>query len=146
MKTDDFEKRLQQAAPRIIPSAWRKEILTAAELTSPSRHPSPASRHNWCLTILQRLSTLPLPRRAAWASLGATWILIVLMHLSTRATSSPNTQIVSLPSTESLQVMRREKLQLLAELNGQPIQRAKEQPKPHAIQPHSQRRTLVGTV
>lgn len=142
---DDFEQRLQQIAPRNVPSAWREKILTAAHQAQSVPRRSPASPHNWLATLIAQLATHLRPQRAAWASLGATWLLIALMNLSAR--NAPElSPVTSAPSTESLMALQRAKLQLLAELNGHPVPREADRPKPNPMRPHSQRQETIGTV
>jgi hypothetical protein len=140
MKTDDFEQRLQRVPRSEIPSAWREEILTAARHATSSVHaPRPVS-HGFLATLFGQLSALTRPRRAVWASLAATWIVIAVVNFSARDHSQVSTAQHPLPSPDALQALRQQKLYFLAELAGQSAPRETIRPKIVPVGPRSQRR------
>ena len=80
MKQDDFEKQLQQPAPRTIPATWRSEILDSARLSSSPRHLVPAPRPAWWREWLW-------PHPQAWGAVTAAWIVILVIYSDTPGTS-----------------------------------------------------------
>ena len=131
---DDFEKRLQQLAPRAIPSAWRSEILAAGSVAQAS-----GSAGGFVARIKAYLAALSSPQRAAWGSLAATWLIIAFMNLIPQENTAVINPTSSLPSSQQLQAVRREKMILLAELAGANRAREMDRPKPLPSKPHSQR-------
>ena len=142
MKNDDFEKRLQQVAPRQIPSAWREEILTAAQQTETSRHPSSVTRPGFPSTLIQQLLTLSQPHRAAWASLATLWLIIMALNFSARDNSTVATRQISPPSPEVIAAWRQQRREL-ASLTEPNQSREIKVPKPRLPQPRSSRRDEV---
>jgi hypothetical protein len=140
MKTDDFEKRLQQVAPREIPSAWRKEVLTAAQTAQSARHPANAARPSFLSTLIQQLSTWSRPQRAAWAGLATVWVAIMALNFSARDNSTVATRQISPPSPEAIAAWRQQRREL-ASLTEPNQSREIEAPKPRLPQPRSNRRT-----
>ena len=140
MKTDDFEKRLQQVAPREIPSAWREEILTAARQAETSCHPSPVIRPSFLSTLIQQLSSLSRPHRAAWAGLATVWVAIMALNFSARDNSTVATKQVAPPSPEAIAAWRQQRREL-ASFTEPNQAREIEAPKPRLPQPRSNRRT-----
>jgi hypothetical protein len=148
---DDFEKRLQQVTPREIPSAWREEILAADRAHSSRRREAqtsvPASRPGLIADFIYRLSRLSRPHRAAWAALATSWVIILALHVATKASQSPTVaQGKPQPLTpETLQVLKQQRL-LYAELAA-PVTPAPPHPVTPALPgPRSQRREDTFTV
>jgi uncharacterized protein YjiS (DUF1127 family) len=140
MKTDDFEKRLQQVAPREVPSAWREEVLTAAEVAQSVRHPSTAARSGFLSTLIHQLATLIRLRRAAWAGLGGVWMVILVFNLSERDHSAlAQAHNPSPPSPEALAAWHAQRRELAALADPHPP-REIESPKNRLPQPRSNRR------
>jgi hypothetical protein len=137
---DDFEKRLQQVAPRKIPSAWREEILTAAQQAKASRHHSPTTHPGLCAFLIQQLSILTRPQRAAWAGLGAAWIVIFLLNNAANDDSAPRISQRTVPTSPEMQEVLQQQRQLLAELTDRPERREPQRPKSIAPGPRSERR------
>jgi hypothetical protein len=146
MKTDDFEKRLQQIAPREIPSAWREEVLTAAEEAQCVRHPSTAARSGFLATLVQQLATLTRPGRAAWAGLGGAWLVIFMFNLSERDQSAlTQARDNAPPSPEVLAAWHAQRRELAALADPHPP-REIESPKNRLPQPRSNRRAETSAV
>lgn len=133
-----FEKRLRQAAPNKIPSAWREDILNAAQASATSTQKAHFP-HLGFFQLFQAL--LARPQRVAWAGFVATWIVIGTLHLAT----SESTKVTSITSSadpatpETLQALKQQRL-LYAELVGRPEQRPTERLKINRPGPRSQRR------
>ncbi|HEU0040516.1 MAG TPA: hypothetical protein VFR76_14720 [Verrucomicrobiae bacterium] len=138
-RDDQFEKRLQRQPLREIPSAWREEILSAAERAAASRHSSPATRHSWLSTLNSQLSTLLWPCPQAWAGLAAVWLVILGVDYATQETPKMASRQITPPSSQVRQLLKQQE-QLLAELVG-PIEKPEvDRRRPLAPQPRSQYR------
>jgi len=138
-RDDQFEKRLQRQPLRKIPSAWREEILSAAERAAASRHSSPATRHPWLSTLNSQLSTLLWPCPQAWAGLAAVWLVILGASFATREAPAMTSRQITPPSPQVRELLKQQE-QLLAELVG-PLEKPEAgRPRPLAPQPRSQRR------
>ena len=141
MKTDDFEERLQRQAPREIPTSWREGILSASRNSTSSANFQQPAHHGLLATIRHFLSTLRPPQRAAWGSLAAIWIVILVLNISAQDDSprSQSSRSDASVSPDTLQALKEQQL-LLAELVGRPEPRKVEHRKPAAPGPRSQRR------
>jgi hypothetical protein len=144
MKTDDFEKRLQQVAPRNIPAEWRLEVLRVARARSSRRQeaqtPVPASRHGLFAEFIHRLSLLSRPHRAAWAGLAAVWVLIMALNLSAHDRSTTvATSTITPPSPQVMAAWRAQYRELAALTDPNPP-RAPEPARNQLPQPRSSRR------
>jgi hypothetical protein len=137
---DDFEQRLQRVPQSKLPSAWRKEILTAANQAASVCHAPRPTPHGFLASLIQSLATLARPQRLAWSSLAAIWMIITAMNLSSRDHSQVSTAQHPLPSPDTMQALRQQKLYFLAELAGQPAPRETIRPKTVPVGPRSQRR------
>ena len=138
---DDFEKRLQQVAPREIPGAWRNEILTTAQQAEVSRHPAPAPRHGLLSTLIQQLATLTRPQRAAWGSLAAVWLVILALNLAARDNSSTaQARALAAPSPQALAAWRQQRRELAGLTDPTPARPIVTPPKQSLPQPRSNRR------
>lgn len=132
-RDDQFEKRLQRQPLREIPSAWRKEILSAAEAAVASPHSSAASRSSsWWRELFW-----PCPQ--AWAALAAVWLVILAASLVTRETPAMASRQITPPSPQVRELLKQQG-QLLAELVGPIEKHDTDRLKPLAPQPRSQRR------
>ncbi len=145
MKTDDFEKRLQQTAPREIPAAWREEILNVARRAETSRHPSPGSRPGLLATLIQQLAATFRPHRAAWTGLAAAWLVILAMNLTAQDSSTFTATSSSIPSAETMQALKQQRL-LFAELVEHSAPRLTPTIPVAPPGPRSQRREEITTV
>lgn len=145
MKTDAFEKRLQQLAPRDIPSEWRSEILAAAEAARPQT--AQVSTANLFATMLSQLASALRGHRLAWGGLAAAWLIIGVLNLSGGRNSGTSALATSqLPTSATMQALRREKLTLLAELTGIPAPITPAEPRHSTSGPRSQWRPDVFAV
>lgn len=138
MKTDDFEERLQRQAPREIPASWREGILSAARNSTPSAHPP---HHRLLATVRHFLSPLRPTQRAAWGSLAAIWIVILVLNISAQDDSprSQSSRSAASVSPDTLEALKEQQL-LLAELVGRPEPSKVQHRKPAVPGPRSQRR------
>jgi hypothetical protein len=104
MKTDDFEKLLQEQPMRQVPGHWRADILkSAASASSPQRLQS-ENQKSWLHQLLW-----PCPQ--AWGALAAVWIVVLFLNASARDTSVQTVQTAKIP-TQPREVMMAVKLQL----------------------------------
>jgi hypothetical protein len=132
-RDDQFEKRLQRQPLREIPSAWRKEILSAAERAAASRHSSPVTRSSpWWRELFW-----PCPE--AWAGLAAAWLVILGAGYATRESSTMTSRQTPPPSPQVRELLKQQG-QLLAELVGRMEEPDADRPKRLAPQPRSQYR------
>ena len=136
-RDDQFEKRLQRQPLREIPTAWREEILAAAEA---SRGPTPVRAFNFTSILKRCLRELLWPVPQAWAGLAALWLVILGVNFATREPSSQNLVHRVPPPSPQLRQLLRQQEQLLAELVGPPEGPEAHRFKPAAPQPRSQRR------
>jgi len=77
---DPFEQRLRRHPPRQVPSAWRKEILAAADATRRSTATQSMSEDQAALLGGWRLIFARVP--LAWASLAVLWIALLGVNLT----------------------------------------------------------------
>jgi hypothetical protein len=101
----DLEQQLRRQQPKPVPSEWRTGILSAAA-TAPcaaSERPSPGWR------------ALFFEWRRTWATLAASWVLILLGHLTMPGVNSPQSPATFSYSAGAVEAWR-EQQQLLAEL------------------------------
>jgi len=108
MKTDDFEKQLQEQPMRQVPGHWRGQILQAAKAVErrESRIEGQTER-SWIYQLLW-----PCPQ--AWGALAAVWVVVLFLNASSHSAAQ---QIVKVP-TEPRAVMMavKQQLQFRAEL------------------------------
>jgi hypothetical protein len=138
MNTDDFEKRLQQVAPREVPSVWREDILRLAKPAAVSDVTAALPSSNLRPSPWWRELFWPCPQ--AWAALGAVWLLILGQNIFF---GSPAPQVVAqqtAPPSPELRKLLKQQSQLFAELVGPRDKPQAGRPKPHAPQPRSSRR------
>lgn len=135
---DDLEKRLQRVVPRQTPSAWREEILTAAQETAASNQRTHRPQPEFFQLVR---SLLARPQRIAWAGLVAAWLVIGTLHFATRETPSTiaTTRRASTVTPETLQALKQQRL-LFAELVGRTFPKNFDRPKITNPGPRSQRR------
>jgi hypothetical protein len=100
MKTDDFEKQLQEQPMRQVPGYWRGQILQAAR-KSEIRNPKPEGQKSWLHQLLW-----PCPQ--AWGALAAVWVVVLFLNANSHST---DTQIAKVHA-EPREVMMAVKLQL----------------------------------
>jgi hypothetical protein len=140
MNTDDFETRLSRQPLRPPPPQWRAEILAACgapgiarpECERHAMQPGNARRSvPWWLAWL-------VPGRAGWATLGAAWGVIVLLHFA----SAPERGRPSSPSVAISPEAWEERRRLMAEL----LPPDKPAPAPAVTRPRGERRDDATTV
>lgn len=121
MKTDDeqFEKRLQRQPLREVPTAWRNEILIAAQKSVVPEASSRRTQRSWLSIIYEQLATLLSPHPRAWAGLAAAWLIILAMNFASREDSTSMAEGRVSPPTPQMREMLREQQQMLAELFDQ---------------------------
>lgn len=132
---DQFEQWLRDRPQRQIPVSWRNELLTTAKAAA---RPQPAvSARGSRLVIIEWLRNLLWPAPRAWAALSAAWVLVLVLNLSSREPSPPETVGRTVQATPEVREMLRQQEQLIAELMFRPATAAA--PKPALRQPRSQR-------
>ena len=88
--------------------------------------------------VIQWLRHLLWPAPRAWAALGAAWVVVLALNLSSREPSRPGTVGRTVQATPEVREMLRQQEQLIAELMFRPA--TAEVRKPALPQPRSQRR------
>src|SRR3954466_15916808 len=108
MKTDDFEKQLQEQPMRQVPGHWRRVILRFARAASSPRRLQPENQKSWLHQVLW-----PCPQ--AWGALAAVWVLVLFLNVTD--SERPTAAIAKIP-TESREVRMavKQQLQFRAEL------------------------------
>jgi hypothetical protein len=107
MKTDDFEKQLQEQPLRPVPGHWRSQILEAARQSVREE-----SSDDWNkVTFLHRLFW---PNPQAWGALAAIWVVVFALNFA-GADPEPKLAASPAPSTETMLALK-EQRQLRAEL------------------------------
>ena len=118
----EFENHLQRQPLRDIPPHWRGRILAHAQ-------PEAGGWRNWFW---------PAPR--AWAVLGAAWVVIFILHLSTP--DEPHSTGAAPPSPEAMQQEAALMAQLLGPNDGDDRSPAlPAEPKPRS---ERERKQLIG--
>lgn len=132
LKMDDFEQRLQRQPLRQVPTAWREEILAAAEAAGSPRLSTLESRplSSWWRELLW-----PCPQ--AWAGLAAVWLVILAVNFSLRDETHTVARNSPPPSPELIMALRQQE-RLLTEMIGPRETPATERPKPFQPQPRSE--------
>jgi hypothetical protein len=137
---DQFERRLQRQAQRLIPPAWREEILNAARQAETSRLLASRAHRSLLSTIHAQLSTLLWPHPKAWAGLAAVWLLVLGLDFAAREPSRQQAAAQATPPSPQLRQLLQQQEQMLVELVG-PFDHPGTNPrKPVLPQPRSQRR------
>jgi hypothetical protein len=102
MKTDDFEKQLQEQPMRQVPGHWRGQILQAARQVERRESRAEGQRHrSWIYQLLW-----PCPQ--AWGALAAVWVVVLFLNANSHSTDAQIAKV----RTESREVMMAVKLQL----------------------------------
>lgn len=140
MKTDDFEKQLQEQPMRQVPGHWRGEILKAAASASSPRRLQGENQKSWLHQLLW-----PCPQ--AWGALAAVWVIVLFLNASARDTSVPTGQIAK-TTAQPREVMMAVKLQLkfraeLMSANDVPVAEPPRMGAPHSRLEPSVRITMV---
>src|SRR5687767_14277976 len=100
MSFDEFENKLRSQPRREIPTQWRREILSAVST-------EPGAPVPWWRQLLW-------PHPAAWASLAAAWVAIIVLN-SAGAPETASPQTASKPSP-AMRLAYEERQRLWAEL------------------------------
>ena len=114
MKTDDFEKRLQQQAQRKIPAAWREEIISASRGASQTSAASIRSMPAIISFVLNLWRELICPARRVWAGLAAAWVVILVTNANLTG-ERPMASVESSTSSAELWLLFKERTLLVAE-------------------------------
>lgn len=126
MKTDDFEKQLQQQPLRPVPEHWRAELLKSAASAASPRRLQPPNQKSWLHQLLW-----PCPQ--AWGALAAVWVVVFILNFM-GAETKPVVASMQMPSREILVALKQQQ-QLRAELLSSSEKAVAEPPKWSA--PHS---------
>jgi hypothetical protein len=135
---EQFEQWVRRRPQRQIPGSWRDEILTTAKAAARAQLAVRAPHGSRLVVIIEWLRNLVWPSPRAWAALGAAWVLVLALNLSSREPSRPGTAGRTVQATPEVREMLRQQEQLIAELMWRPT--AAEARKPAVPQPRSQRR------
>jgi hypothetical protein len=132
MNLDEFERELKRRPMRTVPNEWRREVLSRA-------------RREQMVTNTQAIKCwwreLLWPSPRAWASLAATWAIILILNAGSRepsATAAANSR-GTFHSPELLAILERQQ-QLRSELMESPTVMAAEQ-KPRSQMSRDERKT-----
>ena len=132
-RDESFERRLQTQPLKPVPSAWRGEILAAAQSAAASRSASQLAQSvPWWRELFW-------PHPTAWAALAAVWLFMFGAHLAVRE-ETPVRFAHQSPSSPQMRELLKEQIQLFAELTEPKANRDAVRPKSVAPQPHSSRR------
>jgi hypothetical protein len=141
MNPDNFEQRLRRQPLRQVPSAWREEILVAADV---NRRNAPVRELTFAATFPVLLwRELIWPCRRIWVGLAPVWVALLVFNV----THSERGQIVTAESKIRPGEMRlafQEQQRILSEIIGprSPISPA-EPPRRPNNQPRSERRAVA---
>ena len=124
-----FENRLRRQPLRQVPSAWREEILAAAEA---SRQSAPVRESTFTALSRLRLRELFWPAPQAWAGLAAIWLVILGAHFATREPASGNLTRQTIPASPQMRELLKQQGQLFAELVGAREETDVDRPKPRS--------------
>jgi hypothetical protein len=136
MNFDQFEQNLQQQPLRQIPREWRAEVLSKARSALHGTD-AQSSFNAFVFKLGSQFSALLWPSPKAWVSLGAIWLLLLMVNTFTHDTSSITPEI-SRPARESILAWR-EQERLLRELLAPDEIRVADKPKSVVPQPRSAR-------
>ncbi|MGP8200006.1 MAG: hypothetical protein ACLQU4_10950 [Limisphaerales bacterium] len=122
----EFENHLQRQPMRDVPPQWRSRIMASAQ-------PKPARWREWLW---------PCPQ--AWATLGAAWVVIVILHFT--APDEPRLAGNSQPLTSQSFAILQQQTVIMAQLLGPSDADDQSAPLPVAPTPRSERerRQLFG--
>jgi hypothetical protein len=137
MHPDQFEQRLQRQPLRQVPSAWREEILVAADV---NRRNLPVRELTFAATVWRELIW---PCRRIWVGLAPVWVALLVFNM----THSEHRQTVTAQSRIPPGEMRlalQEQQRILAEIIGpNPAASPAEPPRRPNLQPRSERRVSL---
>jgi hypothetical protein len=135
----DFESRLQRQPLRELPRDWRADILAAAATPAGRRSRGATGEGE---THGEGASTWPSLR--AWATLGAAWVVIFLLHFT--SPDEPRLARNSAPMTLQSFALLHEQTLRMADLLGQTDAGEPPVALPAPPQPRSERapRQLIG--
>jgi hypothetical protein len=141
MNPEDFEKQIERQTLRPVPSAWRADILKAADaVSSVPRAPRPAP--SLLSTINSQLSALLWPCPRAWAGLAAVWLVILAVNYA----GEDKSEIVaskSPPPSPQMMIALEEQRKMLAKLIEPFDESPAEPPKPFVPRPRGELRIAV---
>jgi len=130
---EQFEQHLRRQPLRHMPSAWRDEVLAAANAAAGSRPSTLDARPvSWWRELCW-------PHPAAWAALAGVWLVMLGVQFASRE-ASPQSFARQTPPSPQLRELLKQQVQLFAELVGPRENQEADRPKPVAPQPRSSRR------
>ena len=122
MNSDDFEHRLRQLQPPVIPAAWRAEILETAEKARAAAQieaaVAPPSWRDWFW---------PCPQ--AWAGLAAVWVAILVFNYAGRGMPEGASERIRSPGSQPDLAVLFEQQRKLSELLEQRLSKSTPAPK-----------------
>ncbi len=115
--SDPLEKRLSEIPMRTVSAGWRNEILRGA-IEHESQKNAIQSPESSVLSLLRQCLW---PHPAAWGTLAAVWVIIVVLNISSGAISISLARRAAptLPSPELLALLREQRT-LLQSLLAEP--------------------------
>ena len=138
---DEFEKRLQRQPMRQTPSAWRKEILSAARKSAATPDEPRTAIDGWFSGWIRAFVAFGRAPRIAWGGLATAWLIILALDFSGGPESVTPATTSSVATDQTRQALKQKQL-LLAELAG-PVET---QPVVRPPRPRSQRRDNVAVI
>ena len=150
MNADDFEQQLRRQPMRVVPPAWRQEVLNAAQAGSPDiqfvtksqvTHRSDgehAQGSTWWRALLW-----PCPQ--AWAGVAAVWVVILGLHWLAGSQAGSSVQVTTAALSPERRAMLAEQQRLYVELlaPAEPLASAPH-PKQPMNRPRSERKNEKG--
>lgn len=125
MKTDDFEKQLQQQPLRPVPEHWRNQILQAARIEA-NKPRAEIQTKSWLYQLLW-----PCPQ--AWGALAAVWVVVLFLNFAGSEKAEVTVAKAPVESREVLMALKQQS-QLREELMSATDMPAAEPPKMSAPQ------------
>jgi hypothetical protein len=138
---DDFEQRLRRQPLRQLPSAWREEILVAADV---NRRTAPVRKLTFAAAFPVLLwRELIWPCRRIWVGLAPVWVALLIFNATHSDHNQPQTARSTMPPGE-MRLALQEQQRILAEIIGpQPPTSPAEPPRRQNNQPRSERRAVA---
>ena len=119
MKTDDFEKQLQQQPLRQIPGDWREAILRRAQEQASYAAQSPEPFIVRALITIWR--ELLEPCRYAWLGIAALWMIFWMINAQTQLENGGKRMAGASGAGSEPTRLFEEQRRVLVELTGPPL-------------------------
>jgi hypothetical protein len=141
LRVDEFEQRLQRQPLRHVPSAWREEILVAADV---NRRKSPVRELTFAAAFPALLwRELIWPCRRIWVGLAPVWVALLVFNVTHADHNQPTIAKSTMPPGE-MRLALQEQQRILTEIIGPQWQTPPaEPPRRPNNHPRSERRSVV---